>query len=165
MSQKIIFYTQSWQVVRLSHFDSVSKIKFGSEISMKTFFRTKKVYVHGMNAHMFFIIQRLWKTSKIVFQSVISTWKESTWYENSSKIFEKFQIGVRNFDEFFFIKIFLIIHSIVKTFRILPKNVESELNRKKWKGHGAGKKNRRLSRFGKSWSIKSGGITLFLYYE
>ena len=67
----------------------------------KLFFK-KHFYVHWMNAHMFCIIQRLWKTSKIVFQSVISTWKESTWYENSSKISEKFQIGVRNFDEIFF---------------------------------------------------------------
>ena len=136
----------------------------GQKFRWKLFFR-KKFYVHWMNAHMFCIIQRLWKTSKIVFQSVISTWKKSTWSENSSKISEKFQIGVRNFHEIFFVKIFLIIHSNVKSFRILPKNVKSELNRKKWKGHGAGKKNRRLSRFGKSWSIKSGGITLFLYYE
>ena len=37
MSQKIFFDTQSWQVVRLPHIDSVGKIKFESEISMKTF--------------------------------------------------------------------------------------------------------------------------------
>ena len=38
MSQKNFFDTQSWQVVRLPHIDSVGKIKFESEISMKTFF-------------------------------------------------------------------------------------------------------------------------------
>ena len=77
MSQKIFFDTQSWQVVRLPHIDSVGKIKFESEISMKTFFFEKHFYVHWMNAHIFCIIQRLWKTSKNVFQLVISTWRES----------------------------------------------------------------------------------------
>ena len=41
MSQKNFFDTQSWQVVRLPHVDSVGKIKFESEISMKTFFLKK----------------------------------------------------------------------------------------------------------------------------
>ena len=45
MSQKIFFDTQSWQAMRLHHIDSVGKIKFESEISMKTFF-LKKFYVH-----------------------------------------------------------------------------------------------------------------------
>ena len=76
---------------------------------------------------MFCIIHRLWKTSKVVFQSVISTWKESLWYENSSKISEKFQIWVRNFDEksFFFIKMFLILYCNVNTFRIIHKKWET----------------------------------------
>ena len=92
----------------------------------ENFFFEKKFYVHWMNAHMFCIIQRLWKTSKIVFQSVISTWKESTWSENSSKISGKFQIGVRNFDEIFFHQYFSVIHSNVKNLgsyrRILRAN-------------------------------------------
>ena len=71
---------------------------------------------------MFCIIQRLWKTSKTVFQSVINTWKESRCSENSSKISQKCQIWVRNFDEnFFFIKIFLILYWNVNTFRIIYK--------------------------------------------
>ena len=41
MSQKKIFDTQSWQVVRFSHIDSVGNVKFGSEMSMKTFFQQK----------------------------------------------------------------------------------------------------------------------------
>ena len=41
MSQKIFFDTQSWQVVRFSHIDSVGKVKFGSKISMKTLFPKK----------------------------------------------------------------------------------------------------------------------------
>jgi len=45
MSQKIFFDTQSWQVVRLPHIDSVGKIKFESEISMKTFFFLKKIFM------------------------------------------------------------------------------------------------------------------------
>ena len=94
----IFFDTQSWQVMRFSHIDSVRNVKFGSEISMKTFFSTKIFYVH----YMFCIIQRLWKTSKVLFQSVIRTSKESRWSENSSKISEKCQIWVRNFDENFF---------------------------------------------------------------
>ena len=44
MSQKIFFDTQSWQVMRLHHIDSVGKIKFESEISMKTFF-LKKIFM------------------------------------------------------------------------------------------------------------------------
>ena len=71
---------------------------------------------------MFFIIQRLWKTSKVVFQSVISIWKESRWSENSSKISEKCQIWVRNFDEnFVSSKFFLILYCNVNTFRIIHK--------------------------------------------
>ena len=38
---KFFFDTQSWQVVTLPHIDSVGKIKFESEISMKTFFLKK----------------------------------------------------------------------------------------------------------------------------
>ena len=71
---------------------------------------------------MFFIIQSLWKTSKVVFQSVISIWKESRWSENSSKISEKCQIWVRNFDEnFVSSKFFLILYCNVNTFRIIHK--------------------------------------------
>ena len=71
---------------------------------------------------MFFIIQRPWKTSKVVFQSVISIWKESRWSENSSKISEKCQIWVRNFDEnFVSSKFFLILYCNVNTFRIIHK--------------------------------------------
>ena len=40
-SQKIFFDTQSWQAVNFSHIDSVGNVKFGPEISMKTFFPTK----------------------------------------------------------------------------------------------------------------------------
>ena len=105
MSQ-IFFDTQSWQVVRLSHY----WLRFKDQIWVRNFdenfFSKKKFYVHWMNGHIFCIIQRLWKTSKIIFQSIISTWKESPWYENSSKISEKFQIGVRNFDEIFSSKFF-----------------------------------------------------------
>ena len=45
MSQKICFDTQSWQVVRLPHIDSVGKIKFESEILMKTFFYILKMMI------------------------------------------------------------------------------------------------------------------------
>ena len=44
MSPNFFFDTQSWQVVRLPHIDSVGKIKFESEISMKTFF-LKKIFM------------------------------------------------------------------------------------------------------------------------
>ena len=40
---KKFFETQSWQVVRLPHIDILGKIKFESEISMKTFF-LKKIF-------------------------------------------------------------------------------------------------------------------------
>ena len=71
---------------------------------------------------MFCIIQRLWKTSKTVFQSVINTWKES-W---CSKILQRslknakfgFEISMKTF---FFIKIFLILYWNVNTFRIIYK--------------------------------------------
>ena len=71
---------------------------------------------------MFFIIQRPWKTSKIVFQSVISIWNESRWSETSSNISEKCQIWVKNFDEnFFSSNFFLILYCNVNTFRIIHK--------------------------------------------
>ena len=51
MSQKI-FDTQSWQVVRFSHIDSVGKVKFGSEISMKTFFQQNFFMFINKYAHV-----------------------------------------------------------------------------------------------------------------
>ena len=102
----------------MSHIDSVGKIKFGSKISMKTFFENF-FYVHWMNAHIFCVIQRLWKTSKFVFQSVISTWKESPRYENSSKDIWKMKNWSQKLQWFYVIKISLIIYCNVNTFRII----------------------------------------------
>ena len=55
MSQKNFFDTQSWHAVNFSHIGCVGNPKFGSEISMKTFFSTKNFYVLYSNAHMFYI--------------------------------------------------------------------------------------------------------------
>ena len=51
--KRLFFDTQSWQVVRLSHDDSVVKITLGSEISMKTFFSKKHVLHHPETVEQF----------------------------------------------------------------------------------------------------------------
>ena len=58
-----------WDCLILTPFQ---RSNLGQKFRWKLFFE-KRFYVHWMNAHMFCIIQRLWKTSKNVFQLVIST--------------------------------------------------------------------------------------------
>eukprot|EP00493_Phyllostaurus_siculus_P020377 UN20702 len=48
MSQKFFFDTQSSQVVRSSHIDSMGNVKFGSEISMKTFSNKIFMFINSM---------------------------------------------------------------------------------------------------------------------
>ena len=73
MSQKCFFWHS-----KLASGEIVSYwLRFKDQIWVRNFdenfFFEKNCCVHWMNAHMFCIIQRLWKTSKVVFQSIIST--------------------------------------------------------------------------------------------
>ena len=117
---KNFFDTQSWQVVRLPHIDSVGKIKFESEISMKTFFLKKILCSLNECAHVLHHPETVENFQKCIsisdkhikrvsmrWEFFKDLWKMLNW---SQKFRWKF---------FFFIKIFLILYCNVNTFRII----------------------------------------------
>ena len=72
-SQKNFFDTQSWQVVTFSHIDSVGNVKFGSEISMKTFFHQNFSHPLYCNVNTFRSINKTWKAFIVLSQAVNDT--------------------------------------------------------------------------------------------